>query len=324
MKKCAFIIPYYGHFPNYFQVFLNTCGANSDYDWLIFTDDHTPYDYPNNVHVHYETFADMQNRAQHHFDFPISLSAPYKLCDFRPAYGLLFEEYLTDYSHWGHCDCDLIFGQLNHFISEAMMDDYDKLFMQGHCSIYKNIHSVNQAFMLPLNGEEIYKTVFTQKRAFTFDESFLSTNVNRIFEQNGLKVFKTDLSANTNSRSSIFRLTHYDAALDIYMTEAKLHAVYVWNNGVLTRSYFRLGEFKQRELMYMHLQRRAMKVDTAILSKNRFKILPGLFTSLEVEHITADNFRRIKWKNHTNHQWKLIKGDIRFWKKRIATKLLHR
>ena len=321
-KKCAFIIPYYGHFPNYFQVFLKTCGANPDYDWLIFTDDHTPYDYPENVHVHYEAFTDMQQRAQRHFDFPISLSTPYKLCDFRPTYGLLFEEYLTNYTHWGHCDCDVVFGQLNCFITDAMLDDYDKLFTQGHCTIYKNTPSVNRAFMLPLNGEEIYKTVFSHNRAFTFDESYLPTNVNRVFEQNGLKIFKPDLSANTDSRSNIFRLTHYDAALDVYMTEAKLRAVYVWDNGTLTRSYFRLDEFKQRELMYMHLQRRAMKVDTAILTKNRFKIIPGLFTSLEVDRITVDNFHQIKYKNHTNHQWRLFKSDICFWEKRIINRLL--
>ena len=324
MQKCAFIIPYYGHFPNYFQLFLKTCGANPDYDWLIFTDDHTPYDYPKNVHVHYETFADMQQRAQRHFDFPISLSTPYKLCDFKPTYGLLFEEYLTNYTHWGHCDCDVVFGQLNHFITDVMLNDYDKLFMQGHCTIYKNDPAVNRAFMLPLDGEEIYRTVFTQARAFTFDESFLPTNVNRIFEQHGLQIFKADLSANTDVKSGIFRLTHYDAALGVYMTEEKTRAVYVWDDGILCRFYFHLGKFVQRELMYMHFQRRTMRVNPTVIAASRFKILPGLFTTLEVENVAADNFRRIAWKHHTNHRWKILKGDICFQKKRIISKLLHK
>lgn len=48
-RLCVFILPYYGKFPNYFQLFLNSCGSNPEYDWLIFTDDHTAYDYPDNV-----------------------------------------------------------------------------------------------------------------------------------------------------------------------------------------------------------------------------------------------------------------------------------
>lgn len=35
MSKCTFIIPYYGNFPNYFQLFLNSCKYNSDFEWLI-------------------------------------------------------------------------------------------------------------------------------------------------------------------------------------------------------------------------------------------------------------------------------------------------
>ena len=35
--KAIFIIPYFGHFNNYFQLFLNSCAYNRDFDWLIFT-----------------------------------------------------------------------------------------------------------------------------------------------------------------------------------------------------------------------------------------------------------------------------------------------
>ena len=49
MKKCCFIIPYFGNFPNYFQQFLNSCKTNQDYDWLIITDNVENYNYPKNV-----------------------------------------------------------------------------------------------------------------------------------------------------------------------------------------------------------------------------------------------------------------------------------
>ena len=74
----------------------------------------------------------------------------------------------------------------------------------------------------------------------------------------------------------------------------------------------------------MHFQRRTMRVNPTVIAASRFKILPGLFTTLEVENVAADNFRRIAWKHHTNHRWKILKGDICFQKKRIISKLLHK
>ena len=48
-KKICFIIPYFGNFKNYFQLFLNSCRLNSDINWLIITDNKDEYDYPKNV-----------------------------------------------------------------------------------------------------------------------------------------------------------------------------------------------------------------------------------------------------------------------------------
>ena len=50
-KNCIFIIPYFGKFNNYFQLFLNSCSTNENYNWLILTDDDGKYDYPKNVEV---------------------------------------------------------------------------------------------------------------------------------------------------------------------------------------------------------------------------------------------------------------------------------
>lgn len=321
MKKCAFVIPYYGSLPNYFQVFLNTCAMNDDFDWLLFTDDHTEYSYPPNVHVYYETFADMRERAQRCFDFKTSLSSPYKLCDYKPAYGLLFADYLREYLFWGHCDCDVIFGKLSHFITDEMLETYDKLFQQGHCTLYRNTPQVCKAFMLPLEGKEVYRNILSSPQNFTFDESYLPLNVNRIFDEHGFRVFKTDLSANTYSKGNTFRLLHYDAILDSYLVEEPNHAVYVWDKGVLSRFYFRFGQFYTVELMYMHFQRRHMSMSKSVPSAERFKILPGLFDEIEVKHVTPENFYSIRWRRLSFHRWRIFKADILFWVKRVRNKL---
>ena len=42
----------------------------------------------------------------------VTLDRPYKLCDFKPAYGFIFGEYLKEYDYWGHCDIDIVWGDL--------------------------------------------------------------------------------------------------------------------------------------------------------------------------------------------------------------------
>ena len=101
MKKIALIVPYFGKFNNYFPLFLISCKNNPNIDWIVFTDDKSKYPFPKNVKVHYTTFEQIRTRIQNIFDFTISLSTPYKLCDYRPAYGEVFAEELSEYDIWG-------------------------------------------------------------------------------------------------------------------------------------------------------------------------------------------------------------------------------
>ena len=324
MRKCAFILPYYGKFPNYFQLFLNSCKANPDYDWLIFTDDETGYDYPNNVHVFHETFADMQQRVSGRFDCPVVFNKPWKMCDFRPMFGYLFEDYLQNYRFWGHCDCDLLFGNLNHFITDNMLDSFEKVFVLGHCALYRNTEENNRRFMLPIDGNEIYRQVLGSDDAFTFDESWLPANINSIYRAYGLPVFDRDYSGNPSERYGQFRLTRFDANLNAFLLEPKNRSIYTWNNGALTRSFMRFGHFMTSELMYMHLQRRTMRVVGGVEKLSQFKIMPGSFEPLEVPKITPENFSSITWKHRADcarHRWKHIRAEWSFWCNRIRRQL---
>lgn len=51
MKKytSCFVIPYFGKLPSNIEIFLKTCEYNKNFNWLLFTDDKTKYQYPNNV-----------------------------------------------------------------------------------------------------------------------------------------------------------------------------------------------------------------------------------------------------------------------------------
>ena len=324
MKKCAFIIPYYGRLPQYFPIFLRSCGKNVDFDWLVFTDDHTAYDYPANVHVYYETFADMQRRVSQSFPFHPELKTPYKLCDLKPMYGYLFAEYLAGYRFWGYCDCDIIFGNLSKFITEDMLSRYDKIFPLGHLSLMRNTEENNRRFMLPLDGEPLYRKVLQSDNIFTFDESYLPTNINRIYQEYGFPIDMEDCSGNVHMRSPEFVIRRYVNELGTFMTEAPMHAVYVWEYGSLKRYYVKFGKIEINELMYMHFQRRRMRMMADLTAYDRIKVLPGSFEPLEVESISVDNFNSIVWKREGDlmaHRRGLVRGDVLFWCKKITNRI---
>lgn len=168
LKKIAFIIPYFGKFKNYFPLFLVSCKNNPSIDWIVFTDDKSKYPYPKNVTVIYTTFEIIKARIQKHFDFQVCLDKPYKLCDYRPAYGEIFSDELKGYDFWGYCDIDLILGNIRKFLAENVLENYEKVFTRGHLSLYKNEPKVN-AFYRTAN-ESLLRKVLTSDQPFAFDE----------------------------------------------------------------------------------------------------------------------------------------------------------
>ena len=58
-NRILFIVPYFGRFHHYFQLWLQSCKYNATIDWLLLTDDETAYDYPVNVKVKYTTFKEV-------------------------------------------------------------------------------------------------------------------------------------------------------------------------------------------------------------------------------------------------------------------------
>lgn len=148
MKRIALILPYWGKLPNYFQFFLESIRRNPTIDVLLFTDNKSDFDYPSNVHKYDMSFEQFKEKLQAHFDFALThLQSPYRLCDFKPAYGYCLQEYLGCYDFWGHCDCDLIFGDIRSILTDNILSRYDRILTRGHLTLYRNNCSTNMAFM---------------------------------------------------------------------------------------------------------------------------------------------------------------------------------
>ena len=310
MEKVVFIIPYFGKFNNYFQLFLNSCAYNKNFEWLIFTDDTRDFKYPVNVKVIYTTFDRLKNRIQELFDFPIILNNPYKLCDFRPAYGLIFEEYIKEYQFWGYCDTDVIWGNISDFIKDEDLMKYDKICVFGHCNLYKNNKKMNNLFKVNLNNEERYKIVMQRNRTNSFDEEF-NGSINNIIEQENLKMRYREDQANIYTKSSDFRLTSLNKDRKTYTIEKLKKAFFVWDNGNLFRYILENDKVYVKKYMYIHLQSRKMRVNLTNLYRNKYKIIPNAFDELEISDIDKNTFKKIKIKHFNLHYFKLRSKNLR-------------
>lgn len=90
---------------------------------------------------------DFRNKIQSKFDFKISLERAYKICDFRPAYSYIFQEELEKYQFWGYCDLDLIFGDIDKYLSDELLSENFVIGKYGHFSIYQNNEEIRYLFM---------------------------------------------------------------------------------------------------------------------------------------------------------------------------------
>jgi len=172
-KKIVFVICYFGKWPPWISIFLNSCKENPKIDFLIFTDcgDSGVSNIVNVKFVHF-TIADFNRLASQTLKLPVQILVPYKVCDFKPVYGIIFQNYLQDYDFWGHTDTDLIFGNIDKFITDKILSSYDvitakKQYLLGHFTLYKNTAKINSLYKLSKDHESVFTT---GSEYFCFDE----------------------------------------------------------------------------------------------------------------------------------------------------------
>lgn len=245
-NKICVIGVYFGKLPSYFNLWLQSCYNNPKIDFLIFTDQDLESNHKN-VIFEKMTLKEMKKIAEKKLKMEISLEKPYKCCDFRPAYGVIFEDYLKGYCYWGHCDFDMIFGDIYSFIKKYDYEKYDKFLSNGHLSLYKNNDIINNAFKLPGSECGEYLVVFTNDKSYIFDEL---TGINKILIKNQFKVFDKRIFADISEIYSRFRLALDDKNYN--------NQIFYYEKGKIFRSYIEKNNLNKEEFIYIHFKRRNM------------------------------------------------------------------
>lgn len=303
------IVPYFGKLPNYFQLWLNSCKYNENVDFLLYIDDFTKYDYPKNVKVNYVNFDEFKSKIQQSFDFPISLKSSYKLCDYRPAYGEILKDDLKKYDFWGHCDLDLIWGDISKFITDDILDSYDKILARGHFTLYRNNEVVNSRYKNKLLGVDIYKNVFSSDDNHIFDEW---PGIYKIYKNYNYKLYHKELCADISIKYKNF-----------WINSDKKNAIFSWsveNGKSKIISYTFNKKIIKKEYMYIHLQKREMKLDDSIKNyKNEFVIVPNVFKNMKINNIDSKIIKKYTYKKMYRFQY--IKFKFKNLKKKIHKEL---
>lgn len=170
-NKILVLICYYGEFPWYFTYFLHSCKFNRSIDFIIFSDILYKFPLPKNVKIIYKTIDNIKKMAAKKLGFEVNIDFPYKLCDFKPAYGLIFKDYINGYDFWAQSDIDIIYGNIRNFLSDKFLNTYDFISMRhdyttGCFALYKNNELVNTLF----KRSKDYISVFSNSKHYCFDE----------------------------------------------------------------------------------------------------------------------------------------------------------
>jgi hypothetical protein len=243
---CLFI-PYFGKPPGYMPIFLKSCLWNPTIQWFIHSDaDWSHLSIPSNVRIIPATLGAIAELAEKTLECKVSLPRAYKLCDLRPMYGLLFADLAKGFDFWGHCDLDLIFGDVRAFIPTEALETSLRIFENGHLSIYRNNEAGCNAFRLSTNDIN-YRDILADPVYRVFDEN----GINRIFLQHNLPTYRHFRASATIGPQ------HQDFC--VWGERSNIRPrVYVWRKGKTFREFYENGEFKREEFAYVHIMRRYM------------------------------------------------------------------
>jgi hypothetical protein len=170
MKRVCVIIPYFGRWPEYLSLFLDGCRRNPMLHFLFLTDLRAPDQVPDNVQFRYCTIGQINESVKNLLGFESKMSRPYKLCDYKPAYGLIFQEYIRDFDYWGYGDIDVVYGDLRKWLTPEVLShdviSFRKKWLSGSLTLIRNAAALNQLF---LESPDV-KKVFESPDHFEFDE----------------------------------------------------------------------------------------------------------------------------------------------------------
>lgn len=173
MTRVAQIIPYFGRWPEWFDLYVYSCGRNKMIDFIFFTDcDDNIVDKPDNVIVKRITFDDYLRLVSDRLGINYNIKSSYKLTDLKPFLGLIHKDILSGYDWWGFGDIDLVYGNMGLIVNERNLRKYNLItthnyHIAGHCTFMRN----NEYYRNICLGIRDWQHRLSDENHYGFDEA---------------------------------------------------------------------------------------------------------------------------------------------------------
>jgi len=294
MKSVVILFPYFGTLPIQYNMWRNSALRNTDIDFLFFTD--CLVEPAENIIVHKMTFESFRQLVQKAFDFPITLDRPYKLCEYKQAYGYILQDYIKNYDFWGFGDLDLVYGDIRSFLTDSVLK-YKFLLGWGHLTLLHNDEDTNTYFMKQVDGYQNYKDAFTTNKITFFDE----------YGYNGCSDKWRDnrpddcwLEWSFDNASKPKQSYHFNS-----LTRGWKQVIFEHVDNKLYMIRFKNGKMEKKESLYAHFQHRGFMKDRVtdynhfIVTPNAIIDYPKHFVNLQLRWLCRNRSLMTKY-----YQWK--------------------
>jgi hypothetical protein len=230
MNKIILINCYFGKLPWYFNLFLKSCETNPTIDFLFFLNEEVIGEVPKNVKIIDFTLSKFNFLATEKLNLIINIINGYKLCDLKPAYGVIFQSYLVNYDFWGICDIDLVFGRIREFMTEDLLNNYDVIsvkdsFPSGYFLLFKNKDEINNLF----KKSKDYKKIFQTSKNYCFDECGGAYDE----VMNGMSILDADTETESMHHILVKEQNTINVHFDLLIIEGTPGKL-KWNKGILS------------------------------------------------------------------------------------------
>lgn len=256
-NKICLIVCYFGNFPDIFGVWVQSCKKNPEFDFLIFTDQVDIDNQDGNIKYIKCSLSDIEKLAKKKLNYEsVRICSAYKLCDFKPMYGVIFSDYLHQYDFWGMCDVDMIFGSLNTFINDDILLKYDKIYQLGHLTLYRNTLEVNERYKLD-GYLDWKKVVLTPNHCRLCERGMMEK-----YSLANIPVYDKHDYADISKIHKRYQLSKWLVPKE--EQDRNKNQIFYYENGHIYRAIYADGEIRTQEFNYIHLQKRNIIVNDDI------------------------------------------------------------
>jgi hypothetical protein len=246
------LIPYFGQWPEWINLFVESCKWNPGVHWRLYTDCGEPENKADNVHYTHLSFDDYKALVRERLGILFDPPDPYRLCDLKPCLAYIHEQDVDGFQFFGYGDVDVVYGNISVFYTDDVLARFNVLSthperLSGHFAVLRNTHTFRRAFVHIPN----YRALLEQPHHLGMDENHFTA----VFfpPANRLRGFRRMIDYFHPCRRGLLFRERYSTVL----------SPRGWHDGTMNypqKWYWRRGRLTnesdgEREFLYLHFMR---------------------------------------------------------------------